>query len=72
MAARKRGLGRGLDALLGNAVVKESPGSTTEAVIESNKLTELPLEFIQRGVYQPRREINSNGVYSARSLSTPS
>ena len=62
MAARKRGLGRGLDALLGNAVVKESPGSTTEAVIESNKLTELPLEFIQRGVYQPRRDMDPDAL----------
>ncbi len=62
MAARKRGLGRGLDALLGNAVAKEAPESTTEAVVEGNKLTELPIEFIQRGIYQPRRDMDPEAL----------
>lgn len=62
MAAKKRGLGRGLDALLGNAVEKEVPQSETEAVAEGNQLTELPVEFIQRGVYQPRRDMDPEAL----------
>lgn len=58
MATKKRGLGRGLDALLGNAVAKEAPTSPTEALGEDRKLTELPIDLIQRGEYQPRRDMD--------------
>lgn len=45
----KRGLGRGLDALLGDvSAVKETTHSTHT----------LPIEFLQRGKYQPRRDMN--------------
>jgi len=50
MALKKKGLGRGLDALLGD--VKHDAGS-------SNKdLKNLPVEHLQRGKYQPRKDIN--------------
>ncbi|MEE9397727.1 MAG: ParB/RepB/Spo0J family partition protein [Methylococcales bacterium] len=49
MAGKKRGLGRGLDALLGD--IKNEPAS--------EKLDTLPIEFLQRGKHQPRREMNS-------------
>ncbi|CAG7857712.1 putative chromosome-partitioning protein ParB [biofilm metagenome] len=44
----KRGLGRGLDALLGDVSPKEpvNPSHT------------LPIEFLQRGKYQPRKDMN--------------
>ena len=50
MTLKKRGLGRGLDALLGDFVtpVKE----------EQHNLQTLPIEFLQRGKYQPRKDIN--------------
>lgn len=51
MAIKKRGLGRGLDALLGDAVVKEE--STSPQSVQT-----LPIEFLQRGKYQPRKDIN--------------
>jgi len=65
MAAKKRGLGRGLNALLGNAAeVKEltdpQPASTTasedaaSASPAENGLRHLSIELIQRGTYQPR------------------
>ena len=63
MAAKKRGLGRGLNALLGSASdVKEltdpKPASITppEDTGESNnnELRHLSVELIQRGIYQPR------------------
>jgi len=55
--AKKRGLGRGLDALLGGAQPGQSeqePDSNPPAV-PSGAPTELPVERIQRGRYQPRR-----------------
>lgn len=63
MAAKKRGLGRGLNALLGSvAEVKEltdpQPASTTPSAdtgeSSNNELRHLSVELIQRGIYQPR------------------
>jgi ParB family chromosome partitioning protein len=48
MSSNKRGLGRGLDALLGDVSVKE----------DKHHLQTLPIEFMQRGKYQPRKDIN--------------
>ena len=48
--AKKRGLGRGLDALLGI----ESGGSGAGA-LEPSDLSEVPIEAIEAGRYQPRR-----------------
>lgn len=54
MAVKKRGLGRGLNALLGDAVPVEA---------EKNKNQDphtLPIEFLQRGKYQPRKDMDPN------------
>ena len=48
MSSNKRVLGRGLDALLGDVSVKE----------EKHHLQALPIEYMQRGKYQPRKDIN--------------
>lgn len=50
MALKKRGLGRGLDALLGDLVPTEQP--------KNQNLQTLPIEFLQRGKYQPRADID--------------
>lgn len=55
MAAQKRGLGRGLDALLGDLDSKSSAG---EANSEDGKLVQLPVDLVVRGKYQPRREMD--------------
>ena len=57
MSARKRGLGRGLEALLGagtEASQAASTGDTGEALPEEDRaaLKDLPVEFLQRGKYQ--------------------
>jgi ParB family transcriptional regulator, chromosome partitioning protein len=44
----KRGLGRGLDALLGDVSAKEVVNSTHT----------LPIELLQRGKFQPRKDMN--------------
>ena len=48
MAVQKRGLGRGLDALLGDVSAKE----------DKQQLQTLPIEYMQRGKYQPRKDID--------------
>jgi len=63
MAKKKRGLGRGLNALLGNAAeVKEltdpKPIPTAPVAestsVNNNGLRHIAIELIQRGTYQPR------------------
>ena len=49
MIAKKRGLGRGLDALLGGSV-----GSAAEAVESEGELRSLKVASIQAGKFQPR------------------
>lgn len=56
MATKKRGLGRGLDALLGGASVTAL--QETAVQIDERELQQLPLDVIQRGKYQPRRDID--------------
>lgn len=64
MAVKKRGLGRGLDALLSNmgpetqAVAIEGDASETAG----GELTSLPLNRIQRGRYQPRRDLEPQAL----------
>ena len=67
MTARKRGLGRGLDALLGASNAPASPvGAETEAedpaVADDRLLREIPVDLIQRGTYQPRRDIEPESL----------
>ena len=56
MAARKHGLGRGLDALLGgDANLQQATGRETPS---GKEVDTLPLDLIQRGRFQPRRDFN--------------
>jgi len=57
MNTKKRKLNRGLDALLGTDLTKKVPAGRAEASTISHgdgDLRQLPLEFLQRGKYQPR------------------
>ena len=51
MNMKKRGLGRGLDALLGDVPVTAKPENTSAQQT-------LPIELLQRGKYQPRKDMN--------------
>ena len=56
-AAKKRGLGRGLDALLGG------DGEASPALIgQEGELRMLPIQQIQPGKYQPRRHWNEEAL----------
>jgi len=62
---RKRGLaqGRGLDALLGSIKqVREEVAETHTHTPADAALLELALDSLQRGVYQPRREITPESL----------
>lgn len=68
MAVKKRGLGRGLDALLG-AGSREQPGvdevqpaSKPALDGEGSLLKELPVDIIQSGKYQPRRAMEPESL----------
>jgi ParB family transcriptional regulator, chromosome partitioning protein len=58
MAVKKRGLGRGLDALLGQAAGK---GQNTPDN-HDQLLRDLPVDLIQRGKYQPRRDMDPQAL----------
>ena len=70
--AKRKGLGRGLDALLGGATDSnpaEAIKTATEAIVNDPKkldldgtLKELPVEFMQRGKYQPRRDMHADAL----------
>jgi ParB family chromosome partitioning protein len=56
MAVKKRGLGRGLDALLSGATANVLQEEAVKA--DQRELQHLPLDIIQRGKYQPRRDMD--------------
>jgi ParB family chromosome partitioning protein len=58
-AAKKRGLGRGLDALLGGGAGPEAGPSIVE---QEGELRMLPIQQIQPGKYQPRRHWNDEAL----------
>jgi len=53
MSAKKRGLGKGLDALLGR-----SAASDLAAIDEGNELRLLPIDLLQRSPFQPRTDFD--------------
>ncbi len=58
MVVKKRGLGRGLDALLGS----EAKTAKSEPEDVSGKLQEVPIEWIQPGKYQPRKVMEDEAL----------
>ncbi len=59
MTSRRRGLGRGLDALLGG--VPESAQEAASAAARG-ELRRLPLDLLQRGRFQPRTEFDPDSL----------
>lgn len=66
MATKKRGLGRGLDALLGgaNTVPKQAPDSPAESStsVVDGQLRQLAVDRLQRGQYQPRTDMHQESL----------
>ena len=59
MNAKKRGLGKGLDALLG-----EVSGANLASSPENSSLTMLSIDLIERGSFQPRRDFDQDALQS--------
>ena len=65
MNTKKRKLNRGLDALLGTDLTKKAAAGSAEAITTSKgdgDLWQLPLEFLQRGKYQPRIDFDESAL----------
>ena len=62
MNAKKRGLGKGLDALLG-----EVSGANLTSSPENSSLTMLSIDLIERGSFQPRRDFDQDALQSLAS-----
>ena len=73
MSAKKRGLGRGLDALLSSSkpapsASKEQDTQNVTEVVQStvsatdNPLQTLPIEFLHSGKYQPRKDMSEEAL----------
>lgn len=60
MALKKRGLGRGLDALLNGSTAAALQQEASK--FEDNELRDLPVDLIQRGKYQPRRDMDPQAL----------
>jgi ParB family chromosome partitioning protein len=66
MAAKRRSLGKGLDALLAGSQRSSDAEATAETTgrvhNEDDVLRELPVDLIQRGQYQPRRDFDPEAL----------
>lgn len=67
--AKRKGLGRGLDALLSgqstsaaDAIRSATDGYEAPASAVDGKLADIPIEFMQRGKYQPRRDMRQDAL----------
>ena len=64
MAAKRQSLGKGLDVLLGlaeNITADQGVGDDRNNQSDG-ALKQIPVEFLQRGEYQPRREFNAESL----------
>ncbi len=57
MAAKKRGLGKGLDALLGSTSTTLDSDSNEKEILQ-----QIPIDLLQRGKYQPRQDMHSEAL----------
>lgn len=72
MASKRKGLGKGLGALLGagvkipnaaaSKIEKVGTAETADSPMADGKLMYLPVEQIQRGKYQPRRDMHTEAL----------
>ena len=58
MSDKKRGLGRGLEALLGQTTTRPMPGVPPAR----DQLAHLPVDLLQRGAYQPRQDMREESL----------
>ena len=66
MVEKKRGLGRGLEALLGQSSARPAAATPEQPVppvrAAGDELANLPLDLLQRGKYQPRLDMRPESL----------
>lgn len=63
MSPKQKGLGRGLDALLATSRShSEKEAQSSEQDMTQNELRKLPIEFLQPGKYQPRKDMSPEAL----------
>lgn len=62
MSAKRKGLGRGLDALLGESLALGDDEPLAGGKNSDGTLRNLPVEQLQRGKYQPRRDMHPEAL----------
>ena len=62
MAGKKARMGRGLDALLSSSAQASSREQAPAAAQSDGELRTIPVDLIQRGKYQPRRDIEPESL----------
>lgn len=67
MATKRKGLGRGLDALLGgsgsaNTSAVSTDNSVDKDAVADEELKHIPVDLIQRGKFQPRRDMHPQAL----------
>ena len=62
MSIKKRGLGRGLDALIGAAGLAGPRDLDAAPAANAAEVRQIPVELLQRGRYQPRRDFNAEAL----------
>jgi ParB family chromosome partitioning protein len=62
MADKKRGLGRGLEALLGQAAARPAVAPAAPKPAGADELAHLPVDLLERGKYQPRLDMREESL----------
>ena len=65
MATKRQSLGKGLDALLGLSEENNTPDQTVKPLdlgAVDGAMQQIPVELLQRGKYQPRRDFNTESL----------
>ena len=65
MSAKRTGLGRGLDALLGDVALAPAPLVVPDAIPSTradNNLRQIPVDLLRRGIFQPRQDMRQDAL----------
>lgn len=65
MSANKRGLGKGLDALLATSSLarqKQNTATRNEHLSSTDEFRELPVSYLKPGQYQPRKDMEADAL----------
>ncbi|MGY5798204.1 ParB/RepB/Spo0J family partition protein [Rheinheimera faecalis] len=62
MSVKKRGLGRGLDALLTTKPVSDQQNDANFSSAQRSELQKLPIEWLEPGKYQPRKDMSQDAL----------